>query len=111
LAGPYDFLPIENENAQPVFFHPHYPPGTQPIDFVQRGSPAAFLAAAEQDTLVDPKRNTQQLGARLKSLGIPVVVRTYPGMGHISLMLALATPLHWMAPVMDDVVAFVNDKR
>ena len=27
LAGPYDFFPIENPDAKPVFFHPNYPAG------------------------------------------------------------------------------------
>lgn len=31
LAGPYEFLPMTNRDAQPVFFHPDYPPGTQPM--------------------------------------------------------------------------------
>jgi acetyl esterase/lipase len=111
LAGPYDFLPIENPNAQPVFFHPRYPPGTQPIDFVQSTSPAAFVAAAARDELVNPQRNTQQMATRLSDVAVPVVVHFYSGVGHVSLVLALATPLQWLAPVLDDVVAFVNGKR
>jgi hypothetical protein len=46
LAGPYDFLPMTNVDAQPVFFHPNYPPDTQPLDFVSASSPRSFLAVA-----------------------------------------------------------------
>jgi acetyl esterase/lipase len=33
LAGPYDFYPITNPDAKPVFFHPDYPANSQPIGF------------------------------------------------------------------------------
>jgi len=35
LAGAYDFLPMTNPDTQPVFFHPNYPPHTQP-NYVMR---------------------------------------------------------------------------
>ena len=31
LAGPYDFIPITNPAARPVFFYPDTPPASQPI--------------------------------------------------------------------------------
>lgn len=39
LAGPYDFLPMTNEDTQPVFFHPNYPAGSQPVSHVSRTAP------------------------------------------------------------------------
>ena len=39
LAGPYEFLPLKPGPSQPVFFHPDYPPGTQPIDYVAGDAP------------------------------------------------------------------------
>src|SRR6185436_18003885 len=45
LAGPYDFLPIKNPEAQPVFFHPEYPAGSQPIAYARRDAPPTFLGA------------------------------------------------------------------
>lgn len=39
LAGPYDFLPIENPDVRPVFFWPLSPPQSQPINHVSRGAP------------------------------------------------------------------------
>ena len=58
LAGAYDFLPMTNPEAQPVFFHPDYPPHTQPIEFAGRQAPPTFLGAAIKDDLIDPQRNT-----------------------------------------------------
>lgn len=108
LAGPYDFLPIQNPDARPVFFHPDYPPGTQPLAHAGRGAPRSFLAAAPEDRLVNPERNTRALAARLQAAGVPVTLRFYKRTGHATLIGAFGTPLRWLAPVLDDVAGFVN---
>ena len=108
LAGPYDFLPIENPDAQPVFFHPNYPPGTQPLDYASAAAPRSFLGAAKADKLVDPQRNTQSLANRLQAAGVPVTVKLYNRVGHVTLIASFGAPLRWLAPVLDDVAAFIN---
>jgi acetyl esterase/lipase len=42
LAGPYDFYPITNPAAKPVFFHPNYPEKSQPMAFISATSPRIF---------------------------------------------------------------------
>jgi acetyl esterase/lipase len=108
LAGPYDFLPMTNREAQPVFFHPDYPPDTQPLALVGPGAPPSFLGAALNDDLIDPQRNTVGLAKRLQSLASPTTLRLYGGVNHMTLVGALAWPLRWLAPVLDDVAAFVD---
>ena len=108
LAGPYDFLPIENPDAKPVFFHPDYPPDTQPLEHASKAAPRSFLGAPREDSLVNPQRSTQGLATRLKTLGVPVTVKFYDRVGHTTLIAALGAPLRWLAPVLEDVVAFVN---
>lgn len=108
LAGPYDFLPMTNEDTQPVFFHPNYPPGSQPVSHVSRTAPPSFLGAARDDRLVDPQRNTLGLASRLQALHVPVTVKTYDGVSHATLIGAFGAPLRWLAPVLDDVVAFIQ---
>ena len=108
LAGPYDFLPIENPDARPVFFHPDYPPGTQPLAYAGRGSPRSFLGAAPDDKLVNPQRNTQALADRLQAAGVPVTLKFYDRTSHVTLIGAFGAPLRWLAPVLDDVAGFVN---
>ena len=108
LAGPYDFLPMTNADAQPVFFHPDYPKDSQPIAFAGRTSPRSFLGAAFTDTLVNPERNTRQLADKLAAAGVPVTLRFYDKVDHVTLIGAFARPLRWMAPVLDDVAAFVK---
>ena len=108
LAGPYDFLPMTNPDAQPVFFHPNYPPGTQPLDLVTPAAPRSFLGAAAKDVLVNPQRNTVGLAQRLRAAGIRVDLRLYDRVNHLTLVGAMAPALSWLAPVTDDVVAFIN---
>lgn len=108
LAGPYDFLPIENPAVKPVFFHPAYPPGTQPIAFASASAPRTFLAAAPRDALVDPERNAAQLAQRLQTLGVAVTFKTYERTSHALLIGAFAPALSFLAPVADDVAAFVK---
>lgn len=108
LAGPYDFLPMTNPDAQPVFFHPHYPAGSQPIDYARRDAPRAFLAAPIDDTLVNPRRSTMGLAKRLQDAGATVDLKMYERVNHMTLAGAFARPLRWLAPVLDDVAGFVN---
>ena len=108
LAGPYDFLPITNPDVKPVFFHPNYPPGTQVFEHVSAAAPRTFLGAARTDDLVDPQRNTVGLYTHLQAVGRPVTMQLYGRVDHMTLAGAFAAPLRWLAPVLDDVVAFIN---
>jgi acetyl esterase/lipase len=110
LAGPYDFLPMSNRLTQPVFFHPNYPAGSQPVDYAAKDSPRAFLGAALSDNLVDPQRNSVGLATRLKTAGAPAELRLYERVNHVTLAAAFAWPLRWLAPVLDDVVAFIDTR-
>ena len=107
LAGPYDFYPIKNPDAKPVFFHPNYPPDSQPIEFASAQAPRSFLGAAPDDDLVNPQRNTQQLASKLQAAGVPVTLQFYPRTNHLTLIGAFSWPLRWLAPVVDDVQAFI----
>ena len=63
MAGPYDFLPIKNVKAQPVFNHPDYPANSQPIDYVSPRSPPAFLGAAapdQQELVINPQADVAE---------------------------------------------------
>ena len=107
LAGPYDFYPVINPAAKPVFFHPNYPQNSQPIGFASPDAPRSFLAAAVDDKLVNPQRNTVQLADKLQAAGVPVTVKLYPRASHTTLIAAFAWPLRWIAPVLEDVHAFI----
>ena len=109
LAGPYDFFPTDNPLAQPVFFHPHYPPKAQPIEFGAVRAVPTFLGAPVHDKVVNPTRSTQALAAKLMAAGTPVSLRLYDHASHATLIGAFSPPLRWVAPVLDDVAAFIAD--
>jgi acetyl esterase/lipase len=107
LAGPYDFLPVENPTTRPVFHYPDTPPESQPIRHVSATSPPALLIAARSDKLVNPSRNTGHLAAALRAQQVPVQEIYYDKVSHVTLVASIATPLRWLAPTLDDVAAFV----
>jgi acetyl esterase/lipase len=108
LAGAYDFLPMTNPDARPVFFHPNYPPHTQPIEFASATSPRTFLGAAVNDSLINPVRNSGGLANKLQAAGASVTLKRYEGVGHLSLVASLARPLRFLAPTLDDVAGFIG---
>jgi len=108
LAGPYDFLPIDNRTTRPVFSYPDTPPDSQPASHVGRSAPPALLIAPRDDDTVDPVRNTGGLAARLRAAGVPVTEAYYDGVGHATLVASLSNSLRRLAPTLDAVTAFVR---
>jgi acetyl esterase/lipase len=110
IAGPYDFLPIGDRNTRVAFDWPDTPPESQPIGHVAAGAPRALLLAPQFDGTVDPRRNTVQLGERLRAVGVAAKTRLYEGVSHVTIVGALATPLSFLAPVRGEVAAFCGGK-
>ena len=108
LAGPYDFLPIENRDVRPVFFFPDSPPESQPINHVTAGAPPSLLIASTDDDLVNPARNTGGLAQKLRAAGVPVEAFYFDKTSHATLVASLSRPLRWLAPVLDRVTAFIQ---
>lgn len=108
LAGPYDFLPIENPDVKPVFFFPDSPPDSQPINHVSSAAPPSLLIASSADKLVNPTRNTGGLANKLRAAGVPVQEFYFGKTNHQTLVAALSKPLRWLAPVLDRVADFIQ---
>jgi acetyl esterase/lipase len=107
VAGPYDFLPLEDPvlveifgGNGPAIAH------TQPINFVDGTNPPTLLLAGDADTTVLP-RNTTRLAARIREHGGPIQSRLYSGIGHAPIIGALAAPVRFIAPTLQDTVAFM----
>ena len=111
LAGPYDFLPIENPTTKPVFHFPDTPRESQPIRHVTAAAPPSLLIAARSDRLVNPDRNTGHLAAALRAQGVPVQERYYDKVSHTTLVASIAAPMRWLAPTLDDVANFVSSGK
>jgi acetyl esterase/lipase len=105
VSGPYDFLPLRDETLK-VIFGGADRPATQPISHVSPGAPPALLVTGDDDTMVDPG-NATRLAARLRAAGDDAMVVTYPHVGHITAVAAIAGPLHFLAPVLHDVDGFI----
>lgn len=113
LAGPYDFVPIENPDVIPVFGGPRPPADTQPLFHARqtRQRVPALLLAAGQDALVDPQRNSGQLAEALRAQGTAVRLQQFDALGHATLVGSLSWPLRGKAPVLDALLDFVNSPR
>lgn len=107
LAGPYDFMPIENKTTRPVFHFPDTPRDSQPIHHVSALAPPALLIAANKDNLVNPKRNTGGMAQALRARGVAVEERYFDRVNHLTLIASMAAPLRALAPTLDTVQQFV----
>ncbi len=107
LAGPYDFLPLDDKTTRRVFGQAGDLPGTQPLAYVSKDSPAAFLATGDADSVVYP-RNTTALARKLRDAGVAVEERHYAGVDHIRIVLALSRPLRGEAPVLAEMADFLR---
>ena len=106
LAGPYDFLPLDNITL-PVFGGTSDLETTQPIHFASAGDPPTLLMVAGNDTLVAP-HNAVRLASLLRNAGVAAEVRTYPRIGHVGMVTAFAKPFRYRAPVLEDLATFAR---
>ena len=109
LAGPYDFLPIGDPQAQAAFNWPNTPRDSQPLAHASAASPRALLMAASKDNLVYPDRNTGQMAAALRAAGVPVRVQLFDNLSHVTLIGAFGKPVQWLGgPVLPPVMDFLG---
>ena len=107
LAGPYDFLPLDDPSTIAAFGQAPDLPDTQPINHAGRADPPTFLATGTDDTTVEP-RHTRVLAAKLQAAGVPVETRFYPGVGHVGVATALGPLFRGRAPVRRDLTSFLR---
>jgi acetyl esterase/lipase len=106
LAGPYDFLPLDNTTTKRVFGHVDDLPATQPIRLADRATPPMLLLHGDADDTVYP-RHSVNLAERLAALGVAAEAKLYPGIGHIGIVLALSPLRRDDPPVLSDLDRFV----
>lgn len=105
IAGPYDFLPLQDEDLKVIFGPEEERPRTQPINHVDGAGPPMLLVTGGGDETVDPA-NSARLAQRVREKGGTAEVKVYPRVGHIAIVGALAAPLRRIAPVLDDMDGF-----
>lgn len=106
LAGPYDFLPLEDADLVEIFgTDPQAQAQSQPVNFVDGDEPPFLLLHGESDLLVW-LANSQHLKQRFDEAGQQATLRSYAGIGHIRILAALRYPA--LATVRADLLDFVN---
>ncbi len=109
LSGPYDFFPTDSEYLLDLF-----PESTrfdsQAINFVTDEAPPTLLIHGGADDLVEAG-NSLRLAGKLESAGVAVTLRSYEGVGHGRVVVALAPPLDFIAATLDDSILFINSNE
>lgn len=106
IAGPYDFLPLQDENLKALFSRSK-PEDTQPVTFVDGHNAPMLLVTGDEDETVIP-RNTERLSKKLAMLHGPHETRIYKGVAHTGIILSLADGFRTKTTLLEDITAFVH---
>jgi acetyl esterase/lipase len=106
LSGPYDLNP-NTDVLNTIFSAPYTSADWQVIPYATADAPPALLLHGGSDSLVWPS-NTIDLTAALRSHGVRVETKIYPGRGHGDTVAALSVPARGRATVLQDVADFMK---
>lgn len=106
IAGPYNFLPLQDQNLIAIFGGANRPE-TQPINYIDGKRPPMLLTYGTDDTTVLPL-NTLSMAAKLRSFNSPVEVKSYASVGHIGIILSLAPGFRGRTTLRQDILDFVQ---
>ena len=106
IAGRYHELPLGDSIAYEIFRGPARAE-TRPATYIDGKRPPFLLLAGAKDNkeVLDSHR---LLAAHLRERGSPVEEHTYPNVGHMGIMVALAPGFRSLASLRDDIVRFVT---
>ena len=107
LAGPYDFLPLQDPTLDRIFENPAGLAVTQPINHVIGTAPPMLLIAGQNDKIVDPG-NTDRLTARIREKGGQAEEIMYHRAGHRVIIGAFARALRFLSPSFSDTTRFID---
>ena len=107
LAGPYGFDPLEYSGIRPIFETMPNVDAARPITFGQAGAPPTLLLHGVEDWTVG-ERNSAEMANRLKNEGVSVHYVRLENVGHSGILLALSSPFSGIAPVVEQIVDFMN---
>ncbi|MBP0491888.1 alpha/beta hydrolase [Pararoseomonas indoligenes] len=106
LAGPYEFGPEDDPKGIFAAAPNARARATPEPPELMAGAPPLLLLQGEADETVRPAQATR-LSALARAQGITVEAHLYPGLGHIGIVAALASPVRTLglegAPVLKDV--------
>jgi acetyl esterase/lipase len=109
LAGPVETT-WTAPDVQALMGPPAGWPATYPATHVGGAEPPLLLLHGDDDRTVSVE-NSLRLEERIRARGGCARAVVYRGVGHVEIVVALAAPRLGIAPVLDDVAAFVRDPR
>lgn len=109
LAGPVDTT-WTDPDVQALMGPREGWPATYPATHVDGTEPPLLLLHGGGDRTVAVE-NSVRLTARIRDRGGCARSIVYPGVGHVQIVVALSAPRLRIAPVLDDIDAFVRDPR
>lgn len=109
LAGPYDFLPLDEAYQRTLFGPSERYADSQPINFVSPQSPPLLILQGVKDTTVG-KYNAVNLARKAQRLGVSQKLIIYPKHDHVGIMLALSRSHLKRSSVFQDMLGFINDQ-
>jgi acetyl esterase/lipase len=108
LSGTYAFVP-DSDVLREAFPSPPYSNADwQPIQFVDERSPPTLLLHGLSDHEVRPEE-ALQLRERLQQKHVPVTLKLYAHRGHRATVAPFAWVARWSAPVVKQVLRFIED--
>jgi len=107
MAGPYDFLPLDEVYQRKLFNPSNDYASSQPINFVSAQSPPLLILQGEKDETVG-KHNALNLSRKAQSLGISQQLILYPKLDHIGILTALSRPFQGQSTVLKDILDFIQ---
>jgi len=107
LAGPYNFLPIEDPELRDIFGPPEKFEQSQPIFFVDGQNPPLLLLHGEDDKIVWVA-NTRSLAKAVAAAGGPVETVIYPKMSHTWIVGSLGSVVRSSSDVVNHIDDFVK---
>jgi acetyl esterase/lipase len=108
LAGPYD-LPLQDPLVVGKFDDRPDDRSVKPVRLVGPHAPPTLLLHGNADSVVSP-RHTEALTRALDAAGTDVETIRYPDLGHRMIVGALAKPLRFVEPVLDDIDRFLRER-
>lgn len=107
LAGPYDFLPLNDPTLERIFEPADPLESSQPINWVDGEVPTTLLVVSDDDPVVDP-RNTQRMAERLDRVGVPVELLRVDNLRHAGLVVSLSNVFPFDDQVLSTVSRFLG---
>lgn len=105
LAGPYDFLPLQEDRFRRVFPEATRPE-SQPVAYADNAAPPMLLLHGAADVVVHAEDSTI-LAEALRRAGNRAEAKLYPGVNHLDIIGAISPLIEHRAPTLADIEAFL----